>query len=546
MRPRTIAALLCALALPLSAGAAAQVPTPVTPLGQISSTGSPLDFSTGAEAPVLAYDPVSGRVLALWHVRGRGDTRSVRGRVLDARGRPRGSQFELPGFVATTTQIAVAARPRGGGWVVAAGVEVAVRATRIVTAAVARNGVPGRRRGISATAPFADAGVASPAIAFDPRGGRGVIAWFLDAQRARGGAFARGVDADGRPTAPVRAIFRPPKQALSIDGRLALSFHPGTRRWLVAWRQFLSLPARPARNLFARRVLGNGRPRGPVHALGAAGSSGAPVLVPGGGGPHTLALYSSDDGDGHSFLHVLPLGTGGAPFGGRRTVSVTQEPIAAASPSVVRVVRRGLLLAYVRACEPVGHEACPQFAPVVGRALNRFGAPERAARVIVAEAVGHSATLVATGTRGSLLAWEGATLSGPPTFSDDAMRTVFPHKSEIFVRPLPGRAQKARASPPSAGVARVSAAGSCRRRNGRGAGGVRRQVRMAGISMAATAAGVGAAVAAGAAGGGDNVRACAVKSSRGGSSPGRRAAVRAGRSRSRSAAAPSSARRTGR
>jgi hypothetical protein len=86
----------------------------------------------------------------------------------------------------------------------------------------------------------------------------------------------------------------------------------------------------------------------------------------------------------------------------------------------------------------VGHEGCPQFAPVVGRALNAFGSPAGAARVLVADAVGRSATLVATGPRSSLLAWEGATLSGPPQFDDTAMFTVFPHKSEIFVRPLGG------------------------------------------------------------------------------------------------------------
>ncbi len=57
MRPRTIAVLLCALALAFPAGTSAQALTPIAPPGQISSTGSPLDFSTGAKAPVLAYDP---------------------------------------------------------------------------------------------------------------------------------------------------------------------------------------------------------------------------------------------------------------------------------------------------------------------------------------------------------------------------------------------------------------------------------------------------------------------------------------------------------
>ena len=425
----------------LPAGAAAQTLTPVTPPGQqISSTGSPLDFGTGAEAPVLAHDPVSGRVLALWQVRAGGDTSAVHGRVLDARGRATGAQFALPGFEATTTPVAVAPRPRAGGWVIAAGVEVAGRATRVVTAVVGRTGVPGRRRGISAAAPFAGAGVATPAIAFDPRGGRGVVAWFLDAQRARGGVFARGVDHNGRPAGRVRAIFRPPKEALSIDGRLALGFHPRTRRWLVAWRQFLSLPSsqrRPVKNLFARRVLGNGRPRGPAHALAAVGASGTPVLATATGGTHTLAVYARDDGEGRSSLHTVPLGAGGAPFGGRRTVSVLAEPLTAASPSVIRVNRTGgRLLTYVQACQPVGHGSCPQFAPIVARALNPFGTPAGAARVIVEQAVGRSATLVATGPQSSLLAWEGATLSGPPTFDDNAMATVFPHKREIFVRPL--------------------------------------------------------------------------------------------------------------
>jgi hypothetical protein len=440
VRPRTIAALLGALAVTLPAGATAQTPTPVTPPGQqLSTTGSPLDFGTGAEAPVLSYDPVSGRVLAVWQVRGSGDTRAVRFRVLDARGRPAGAQVVFPGFDATTTPVAVAPRPRAGGWVIAAGVEVAARATRIVTAVVGRSGVPGRRRGISAPAPFAGAGVASPSIALDPRGGRGVIAWFLDGQRGRGGVYARGIDASGGPASSVRAIFRSPRTANSIDGRLDLVFHPRTRRWLVVWRQFLSLPStqrRAAKNLFSRRVLGNGRPRGPVHALAATGSSGAPVLEANSGRTHTLVFFTDDDGESHNLLRALPLGPGGAPFGGRRTISVSDEPLAAASPSVVRVAGSGLLLTYVRDCQPVGHGSCPQFAPVVGRTLNPFGTPAGAARVLVAEAVGRSATLVATGPRSSLLAWEGATLSGPPVFDDNAMATVFPHKSEIFVRPL--------------------------------------------------------------------------------------------------------------
>jgi hypothetical protein len=59
VRRRTIAALLGALMLVLPAVAAAQSVTPVTAPGQISNTGSLLDFDTGAEAPALSFDPVS-------------------------------------------------------------------------------------------------------------------------------------------------------------------------------------------------------------------------------------------------------------------------------------------------------------------------------------------------------------------------------------------------------------------------------------------------------------------------------------------------------
>jgi hypothetical protein len=443
--PGPIAALLGALALALPCAAAAQSVTPVTAPGQISNTGSPLDFGTGAEAPALSYDPVSRRVLALWGVRGRGDTRTIVMRVLDARGTPLGAQIALPGFDAATGAVAVAARPRRGGWVVVASVEVAARATRIVSAFVERSGVPSRRRGISAAAPFSGAGVESPRIAFDPNGGDGVIAWFLDGQHGRGGVYARSVDTSGRPAARVRAIYRSPKGADSIDGSLALGFQPRTHRWLVVWRRFLSFASTQRsvpNNLYARRVLRDGRPRGPIHTLGRPtdfrnASLGTPTLVADTGSARALVMYPISSADGRNRLQAVRLDAGGAALSRRaRTLTSLEEPLAAMSPSAVAVASSGLSLTYVLGCAPVGHEGCPQFSPIIRRALTSSITPAGAPSVLVADAVGRRAAFVATGPRTSLLAWEGAALSGPPTFDDTAMATVFPHKSEIFVRPL--------------------------------------------------------------------------------------------------------------
>jgi hypothetical protein len=443
MNRRTTAALLGALAWALPAQAAAQTAAPAPAPGQISATGSPTDFTTGAQLPALSYDRVSGRVLALWQVRGSGDTRAVFGRVLDAHGAPAGAQFALPGFAATTTPLTVAARPRAGGWLVGAGVEVAARATRIVTAVVTSAGVPGTRRGISAAAPFADAGVASPQIAFDPRDGHGVIGWFLDTTHGRGGVYARAIDAAGRPAGAAHAIYRSAKGSDSIDGTLSLAFASRTHRWLVAWQHFMSFASTKQivlKGVYTRRVLSDARPRGPVHALGRGAdfsnvSLGTPTLATDTDTTRGLVLYPVSGGeDARNRLQAVRVDAGGAAVGKARTLDASVEPQAAISASLARGSGDGLLLTYVHACQPTAHEGCPQFAPLVSRVLTGKGAPSGASRVLVADAIGTAATVVATAAGSGLVAWEGAALSGPPVEDATAMATVFPHKSEIFVR----------------------------------------------------------------------------------------------------------------
>lgn len=68
--------------------------------------------------------------------------------------------------------------------------------------------------------------------------------------------------------------------------------------------------------------------------------------------------------------------------------------------------------------------------------LTTSGSTAGAAGVLATEAVGAAASLVVTGPGSVLLAWEGATLSGPPVEDPNAQAVVFPHKSEIFVRAL--------------------------------------------------------------------------------------------------------------
>jgi hypothetical protein len=447
MRPRTKIALLvasAALAMPSAAGAQ-------TPATQISSTGAAQDLGTDAGAPSLTPDAVSHRVLAVWQVSTTADTRSTAARVLDESGRPVGPQFELPGFAATTSAVVVAARPRAGGWIVVAAVSGAARATRVVSLVVRRDGAVGARHDVSAAAPYETAGIDSPSIALDPRTGRGVIAWFLDATtakvRPRGGVYARAIDASGRVAGATRAVDVAPQGSSGVDGALTLGFVAKTRRWLAVWQSTRAAGSRSrprtVNELSARRVLGDAAPRGPVRAVGRPGELvdqrvGDLTLVTDTGSSRPMLLYTLDGRTGVDVVRLLRLDAGGGAAGrGATTISpAASEPVAYADPTVVRdPASGGFVVAYTEDCAPIGHEQCPEFTVVHGQRLSSGGSLEGAPGVLVGQAAG-SGALARTAGGAYLLAWPSAVAFGAPYDDPAAMATLYPLKSEIAVRSL--------------------------------------------------------------------------------------------------------------
>ena len=422
----------------LAAPAAARAQAPVL----ISASGSAADLDTDASRPVLAADRSSGRVLAVWQVRRFTDTSVAFARVLDARGRPLGPQFALPGLGLTTTAFAVAARP-GGGWVVVAGVERANRSTRIVSVAVSCHGVPQGARSVSAAAPSAGAGVATPAVAFDRGSGRGLIAWFLDASSGaprRGGVYVRPVSRGARPAGPAHMVAAAPRGARHIGGGVTLGFSGRARRWLAVWQQDVGYRdgnRRVTTNLYSRGLRADGRGFGARHGLGLAAGR-APLLIPATRASRAVVVFAQESFDGARRLKLVRLDAGGAKIAGSTAVVGTaREPLADTSPQILPDGDGGrATLYYAQPCAPVGHGACPRYVPVLGQKLDRTGAPRGRPVTIAPRAIGGAISVVATGARSALFAWEAAAVEGMPAFDDTAMRTVFPQKGEIAVAPL--------------------------------------------------------------------------------------------------------------
>jgi hypothetical protein len=450
MRSRTkIASLVAAAALAAPSAAGAQ--TPATPPTQLSSTGAAQDLGTDAVAPSLTPDAVSHRVLAVWQVSTTADTRSTAARVLDESGRPVGPQLALPAFGATTSAVVVAARPRAGGWIVAAAVSGAARATRVVSLVVGSDGAVGARHDVSAAAPYENAGIDSPSIALDPRTGRGVIAWFLDTiavtEKPRGGVYARAVDASGRVVGATRAVDVAPKGSSGVDGALTLGFVAKTRRWLAVWQSTRSAGSRSrprtVRELSARRLLGDATPRGPVRAVGRPQELvdqrvGDLTLVTDTGSSRPMLLYTLDGRTGADVVRLLRLDAGGGAAGrGATTISpAASEPVAYAAPTMVRdPASGGFVVAYTEDCFPIGHEQCPEFTVVHGQRLSSSGSLEGAPGVLAGQAAG-SGALERTASGAYLLAWPSPVAFGAPYDDPDAMSTVYPLKSEIAIRSL--------------------------------------------------------------------------------------------------------------
>ncbi len=447
MRPSGLAPLLIvacvALSWPVEARAA--------PL-QLSFSGSPQDLDTDAVAPLLSRDERSGRVLAVWSVRvGTRDLTTTIARVLDARGRPIGAAFKLRGLTVfgggnrPATLMAIAARPRAGGWIVAAAARSAGTRSRVVSAVVTPGGNVGRRRALSAaTAPRTE--IRSLGLAVDPRSGRAIVSWFVNrhskADRATRGSrravLARGIDSNGRPRTPVRALYTAPRDSTLIEGEVAIGFVPKTRSWLAVWTHDVRFARKRVINIYARRVLGSVRPRGPVRAAGRAASGdemfGAPSVIAGTAASGALALFRHETLDGNRLL-LARLNANGVVRGRARTVGARGdgEPT---SPSAVVDSSSGGLLVYGQACSAVGHGGCRQFTPIIGQRLSASGAPFGASRVIRRQAAGPGVALARSETGSYLLAWQAAAVSGAAYYSDNAMFTIFPNKAEIFIEEL--------------------------------------------------------------------------------------------------------------
>jgi hypothetical protein len=250
--------------------------------------------------------------------------------------------------------------------------------------------------------------------------------------------YARPIGRSGRPPAPARVVSGAPRGARFVDGRMALGFSGPARRRLAVWQQVVGHrgSSRLTTGLYARAIRSDGRAHGRTHALGVA-SAGTPLLVSATSAAGAVVVFGQESFEGARRLKLVRLDARGAKIGGSTTtVGAVGEPLADTSPQILGDGDGRSTLYYAQPCEPVGHGLCPQYAPVLAQRLDRRGAPGARPRTVAPHAIGRTISVVATGARWALFAWEAAAVEGTPVFDDTPMRTVFPQKGEIAVAPL--------------------------------------------------------------------------------------------------------------
>jgi hypothetical protein len=434
------------------AGVVVAAPVLETPV-QLSATGSAEDFGMGADQPSLAYDSVSHRALAVWQTfdRPAGDARAVAAVVLDANGHAVGPQFVIPALANLASDVAVVARGRSGGFLVAAGVRGVDRASRLVSVVVSPQGLIGPARVLSPPTAFTVGGVGPPAIAFDARSDHAIVSWSVDVVEApgyagqRGGLFARAVDRSGRPAGPVRVLMTQPAASDSLITRVALIYEPARRAWLAVWSRDVAYPQAGlgGQDLSARLVDARAAPRGPVRVLAGfaqfrGGPLGPPVLASTAHADAALVMYTFDRDTGPRSVRVLlvrsdgrvitgPPGTASVPPTPAELSAGSDGQLAVFAPAIGRYV-----LVYSQSCNAVGHTQCAQYAPVLEQLLDTRGRRIGPA-VTVAPTGAGSDSLVRTGSRTFLVAWSGVAASGPAYDGSDGI-SVYPQKLEIFAR----------------------------------------------------------------------------------------------------------------
>lgn len=223
---------------------------PIDGLGK--PTGPAVQVSGDASAPALAYDAATGEFLIAWS----GDR--VYARRLTAEGRPKGDRVALGPPAGRYAAVGVASAG-AAGFLVAwqpASAEAVPRARRLTRAGRVEGGH------VRLSEDAADPATGPPAVAFERRSGRYVVAW---SERTTDPAkiLARSVTPTGA-TGPRVVAGRVPIESLGA-GHLAVAAGPGGGV-LVAWpRQVDGFGS--AREIAERIVDGAARPRGPERAV---------------------------------------------------------------------------------------------------------------------------------------------------------------------------------------------------------------------------------------------------------------------------------------
>jgi hypothetical protein len=418
---------------------------------QVSTTGAPGDFSSGASDPTVAFDGASRAVLAVWEIFGPVGSPSdvVAARLLSAGGRPLGPEFLVPGL-ATTAPSGIAVSAVGRGFLIAAAVNTADRGTRIVDVAVSSTGSVGPARALSPAAPFPVASVGAPSVASEVHKGRAIVSWPVDSLATRGyaryagGVSARVVDGAGRPLGPTRQIYGQPAGSSGVDEDVSIAYQPTTGRWLAAWSEqvfYFTAPVHASKSLFARSLTAAARPAGPARRLTSPAEFtnavlGAPTLATPPASGDWLVLFPFDNGQPRS-VRVIRLAPDGIVAGREPTqVSVRPGSLTAGSASPVAIFAPALdryVLVYSQACNQTKGESCPEYDPVVGQLVATDGRRSGGAVTLAPRAIGGDA-LVRTGSHSLLLVWPGAAASGTPYADATAEATIYPQKSEIYAQ----------------------------------------------------------------------------------------------------------------